>query len=197
VPFDPTARRVWGAAPLAETPALPFQGPSGSSQAHRPDRKPWGLSTLGVERAGPLWGKPEEGHAAAKTRPTTRLSALRPLLAPYGGPPGATLSRADAALVTEDQRAARRDPLGLTRLPAPYRARGRGLAEAGAHPAWEEGGGWPRHPRRRRAPAPSRQSPRRVAPATAGALEPWGGTPAAPLNASSPARVSFRPRLRC
>ena len=40
---------------------------------------------------------------------------------------------ADAALVTADTRAARRNPVCITRLPATDSAGGRGLAEAVAH----------------------------------------------------------------
>jgi hypothetical protein len=62
-------------------------------------------------------------------------------LAKPGGAPGASIYVAEAALVTEDQRAALGDTLFLSRLPATYSACGRLIAEAGAHNTWEEGGG--------------------------------------------------------
>jgi hypothetical protein len=42
---------------------------------------PQGLSPLCVDRAVPMRGKPEDGHASDKTRNTTLLSAIAPLLA--------------------------------------------------------------------------------------------------------------------
>lgn len=78
-PCDTTSRRVWGDSQFAETQALPLPVPSGSSKAKRPARKQCVRSTLGVARAGPLWGKPDEGHASDKTRKTTRLSAIAQL----------------------------------------------------------------------------------------------------------------------
>jgi hypothetical protein len=77
----PTSRRVWGDAPWAETPARPVQRPSGSSKAKRPALQPCVLSILGVDRAGPMWGQPEEGHAADKPRQTTLGSESAPLRA--------------------------------------------------------------------------------------------------------------------
>jgi len=88
-----------------------------------------------------MWGKPEEGNASDKTLNATLLSEIAPLLAHYGVQPGASISIADAAWVTEDNLAALRDTLCVTRLPAPYSACGRVIAEAVAHNAWEEVGG--------------------------------------------------------
>jgi hypothetical protein len=76
------------------------------------------LSTLCVDRAGPMWGKPEDGNASDKPLNTPRLSAIAQLLARYGVQPGAYISIAAAALVTEDHLAALRDTLFITRLPA-------------------------------------------------------------------------------
>ena len=45
------------------------------------------LSTLCVDRAGPIWGKPEDGNASDKTLNTTLLSEIAELLADYGVPP--------------------------------------------------------------------------------------------------------------
>jgi transposase len=87
-----------------------------------------------------MWGKPEDGNASDKTLKTTLLSEIAQLLAHYGVQPGAYISIADAALVTEDNLAALRDTLFITRLPATYSACGRVIAEAVAHNAWEEVG---------------------------------------------------------
>jgi hypothetical protein len=96
-------------------------------------------STLCVDRAVPRWGKPEDGHASAKTVNHPRLSNLAPFLGQPGGAPGASLAGAAAALVTADTLAALGAPLCSTRLPAPYNACGRRIAAAGARNTWEEG----------------------------------------------------------
>jgi len=141
VHFDTTSRNVWGAYQYAETQDLPLQVTYGSSQEKQPDLKPCVLSTLCVDRAGPIWGKPEDGHALDKTLKTPLLSEIAQLLAPYGVHPGAYSYMAEAALGTEDRRAALRATLCSTRLPATYRACGRGMAEAVARNAWEVVGG--------------------------------------------------------
>src|SRR5215467_7077104 len=88
VHFDTTSRRVWGAYQFAETQDLPFQVTYGYSKDKRPDLKQCVLSTLCVDRAVPIWGKPEDGHAADKTLNTNLLSELARLLADYGVQPG-------------------------------------------------------------------------------------------------------------
>lgn len=90
-----------------------------------------------MDRAGPIWGKPEDGHAADNTLHTTLLSAIAQLLARHGVPPGAYISMADAALVTEDNLAALGDTFFITRLPATSSACERVSAEAVAHNRWE------------------------------------------------------------
>jgi transposase len=140
VHFDTTSRSVWGDYQFAETQDLPFQGTYGYSKDKRPDLKQFVLSTLCVDRAVPIWGKPEDGNASDKTLHATLLSEIAQLLAQYGGQPGAYIYIADAALVTADNLAALRDTLFITRLPATYSACGRVIAEAVAHNAWEEVG---------------------------------------------------------
>src|SRR5262249_25456121 len=140
VHFDTTSRSVWGEYQLAETQDLPLQITYGYSKEKRPDLKQFVLSTLCVDRAVPIWGKPEDGHASDKTLNATLLSEIAQLLAQYGVQPGASISIADAALVTEDNLAALRDTLFITRLPATYSECGRVIAEAVAHNAWEEVG---------------------------------------------------------
>src|SRR5215510_549712 len=141
VHFETTSRRVWGDAQVAEPQDLPLQGTYGSSKDKRPDLKPFVLSTLCVARAVPIWGTPEDGKASDKTLKTPLLSESAALLAQYGGQPGASISMAEAALVTADKLAARGDPWFIPRLPAPYRACGRVIAEAVARNDWEVGGG--------------------------------------------------------
>src|SRR5262245_58165535 len=140
VHFDTTSRSVWGNYQFAETQDLPFQVTYGYSKDKRPDLKQFVLSTLCVDRAVPIWGKPEDGNASDKTLNATLLSEIAQLLAQYGVQPGAYIYIADAALVTEDNLAALRDTLFITRLPATYSACGRVIAEAVAHNAWEEVG---------------------------------------------------------
>jgi transposase len=140
VHFDTTSRSVWGDYQFAETQALPFQVTYGYSKDKRPDLKQFVLSTLCVDRAVPIWGKPEDGNASDKTLNTTLLSEIAHLLAQYGVQPGAYIYIADAALVTEDNLAALRDTLFITRLPATYSECGRVIADAVALNHWEEVG---------------------------------------------------------
>jgi transposase len=137
VHFDTTSRSVWGEYQHAETQDLPFQVTYGYSKDKRPDLKQFILSTLCVDRAVPIWGKPEDGNASDKTLNTTLLSEIAQLLAHYGVQPGAYIYIADAALVTEDSLAALRNTLFITRLPATYSECGRVIAEAVARNDWE------------------------------------------------------------
>jgi transposase len=105
-----------------------------------PDLKQFVRSTLCVERAVPIWGKPEDGNASDKTLNMALLSEIAQLLAHYGVQPGAYIYIADAALVTEDNLAALGDTLFITRLPATYRACERVIREAVARNRWEEVG---------------------------------------------------------
>jgi transposase len=141
VHFDTTSRSVWGEYQFAETQDLLFQVTYGYSKDKRLDLKQFVLSTLCVDRAVPIWGKPEDGNASDKTLNATLLSEIAQLLAPYGVQWGAYIYIADAALVTEDNLAALGDTLFITRLPATYSACGRVIAEAVAHNHWEEVGG--------------------------------------------------------
>src|ERR687886_2186729 len=140
VHFDTTSRSVWGDYQLAETQALPFQMTYGYSKDKRPDLKQFVLSTLCVDRAVPLWGKPEDGNASDKTVHNTVLSNIATFLATHGVAPGAYIYVADAALVTEDNLTALGDTLFISRLPATYNECGRLIAEAVAHNAWEDVG---------------------------------------------------------
>jgi transposase len=140
VHFATTSRSVWGDYECAASQDMPCRVTYGYSKEKRPDLKQFVLSTRWVDRAVPIWGKPEDGHASDKTRKTTLVSEIAQLLAHYGVQPGAYISIADAALVTEDSLAALRDPLFITRLPATYSACGRVLAEAVARNQWTEVG---------------------------------------------------------
>jgi transposase len=140
VHFDTTSRSVWGDYQFAETQDLPFQVTYGYSKDKRPDLKQFVLSTLCVDRAVPIWGKPEDGNASDKSLNTTLLAEIAQLLACQGVAPGAYIYIADAALVTEDNLAALGDTLFITRLPATYSECGRVMAEAVARNQWEEVG---------------------------------------------------------
>ena len=94
---------------------MPFRVTYGSRTQKRPDLKQFVLSMLCVDRAVPLWGQPEDGHASDQTLNTTLLSETAQILGRQGVQPGASISSADAALVTEDHRAALRDTLCITR----------------------------------------------------------------------------------
>src|ERR671935_2495510 len=140
VHFDTPSCSVWGDYEFAETQDVPFSITYGYSKDKRPDLKQFVLSMLCVDRAVPIWGKPEDGNASDKTLNTTLLSEIAQLLACHGVAPGAYIYIADAALVTADNLAALRDTLFITRLPATYSECGRVIAEAVAHNHWEEVG---------------------------------------------------------
>jgi transposase len=140
VHFDTTSRSVWGEYEFAEEQDVPFRVTYGYSKEKRPDLKQFVLSTLCVDRAVPIWGKPEDGNASDKTLNTTLLSEIAQLLGRYGVQPGAYIYIADAALVTEDNLAALENTWFITRLPATYSECGRVMAEAVARNHWEEVG---------------------------------------------------------
>jgi transposase len=143
VHFDTTSITVYGEYRPPEEAGeseVPFQITYGYSKDKRPDLKQFVLSTLCVDRAVPLWGKPEDGNASDKTVNNTLLSNIATFLAQHGVAPGAYIYVADAALVTEDNLAALGDTLFITRLPATYNECGRLIAEAVAHHTWEDVG---------------------------------------------------------
>jgi len=144
VHFDTTSITVYGDYLLPEEatePEVPFRITYGYSKDKRPDLKQFVLATLCVDRAVPLWGKPEDGNASDKTVNNTVLSNIATFLATHGVAPGAYIYVADAALVPEDNLAALGDTLFITRLPATYNECGRLIAEAVAHNTWEAVGG--------------------------------------------------------
>jgi hypothetical protein len=124
-----------------EASEVPVRITDGDSQAKRPDRKPFVCSTRCVDRAVPRWGKPEEGKAADTTVQNTVRSGIATFLAIPGVAPGASISVADAALVTADNLAALGDTRCITRFPATYHECRRLSAEAVAHNTWAEVGG--------------------------------------------------------
>lgn len=146
VHFDTTSISVYGdylppeGQPGQQEQAVPFTITHGYSKDKRPDLKQFVFSTLCVDRAVPLWGKPEDGNASDKTVNNTVLSDIATFLAKHGVAPGAYIYVADAALVTEDNLAALGDTLFISRLPATYNECGRLMTEAVAHNTWEDVG---------------------------------------------------------
>jgi transposase len=143
VHVDTTSLTVYGEYPPPEEAAeqeVPFRITYGYSKDKRPDLKQFVFSTLCVDRAVPLWGKPEDGNASEKTVNNTLLSNIATFLAQHGVAPGAYIYVADAALVTEDNLATLGDTLFITRLPATYNECGRLITEAAAHNTWDEVG---------------------------------------------------------
>ncbi len=146
VHFDTTSISVYGdylppeGQPGQQEQAVPFTITHGYSKDKRPDLKQFVFSTLCVDRAVPLWGKPEDGNASDKTVNNTVLSNIATFLAKHGVAPGAYIYVADAALVTEDNLAALGDTLFISRLPATYNECGRLITEAVAHNTWEDVG---------------------------------------------------------
>jgi transposase/DNA-binding MarR family transcriptional regulator len=146
VHFDTTSISVYGeylppeGPPDQPEPAVPLTITHGYSKDKRPDLKQFVFSTLCVDRAVPLWGKPEDGNASDKTVNNTLLSTIATFLRQHGVAPGAYIYVADAALVTEDNLAALGDTRFITRLPATYSECGRVIAEAVARNQWEDVG---------------------------------------------------------
>lgn len=140
VHFDTTSMTVYGDYAFPEEQQVPFTITYGYSKDKRPDLKQFVFATLCVDRAVPIWGKPEDGNASDKTVNNTLLSNIATFLGKHGVAPGAYIYVADAALVTEDNLAALGDTLFITRLPATYNECGRLIAEAVAHNTWEEVG---------------------------------------------------------
>src|SRR5262247_233120 len=144
VHFDTTSISVYGEYLPPEgqpdQPAVPFTITHGYSKDKRPDLKQFIFSTLCVDRAVPLWGKPEDGNASDKTINNTLLSTIATFLGQHGVAPGAYIYVADAALVTEDNLAALGDTLFISRLPATYNECGRLITQAVAHNTWEDVG---------------------------------------------------------
>src|SRR3989475_11315110 len=146
VHFDTTSISVYGAylppegSPDQQAPAVPCTMTHGYSKDKRPDLKQFVFATLCVDRAVPIWGKPEDGNASDKTVNNTLLSTIATFLAQHGVAPGAYIYVADAALVTEDNLAALGDTLFISRLPATYNECGRLMTEAVAHNTWEDVG---------------------------------------------------------
>lgn len=141
VHFDTTSIMVSGDYLLPEEAKEsegPFRITYGYSKDKRPDLKQFVFSTLCVDRAVPLWGKPHDGNASDKTVNNTLLSDIATFLAQHGVAPGAYIYVADAALVTEENLTALGDTLFITRLPATYNECGRLIAEAVAHNTWTE-----------------------------------------------------------
>jgi transposase len=140
VHFDTTSRSVWGDYDFAEAQDLPFRMTYGYSKDQRPDLKQFVLSTLGVDRAVPIWGKLEDGNASDKALNAPLLSEVAHLLALHGVAPGAYIYIADAALVTEANLKALDNTMFITRLPATYSACERVIADAVAQDQWAEVG---------------------------------------------------------
>ena len=119
----------------------PSQGTYGSSKDKRPDLKQCILSTLCVDRAVPVWGQCDDGNASDKVLDTLfSVSTDRPALGTWVQP-DAYLSIADAALVTDANRAARGDTLCITRWPATLHAYAAATCGGGGPQPLGRGGG--------------------------------------------------------
>lgn len=143
VHFDTTSMTVYGDYGLPEETTeqqVPFTNTYGHSKDKRPDLKQLVFATLCVDRAVPIWGKPEDGNASDKTVNHPLRSDIATFLAKHEVAPGAYIYVADAALVTEENLATRGDTLFITRLPATYNECRRLITEAVVHNTWEEVG---------------------------------------------------------
>src|SRR5262245_35649457 len=141
--FETTSMTVYGDYGLPEATAerqVPLTVTYGYSTDKRPALKPFVFAMLCVDRAVPIWGKPEDGNASDKTVHHTLLSDSAAILAKHEVAPGAYLYVADAALVTEGNLAPLGDILFITRLPATYNECERLITEAVVHNTGEEVG---------------------------------------------------------
>jgi transposase len=139
VHFDTTSRNVYGAYQRDDREA-PFTLTYGYSKDKRPDLKQFILSTLCVDRAVPIWGKPEDGNASDKSINTTILSEISQIMGRYGVAPGAYIYIADSAMVTETNLESLGETLFISRLPATYGECERIIAEAVSAESWQEVG---------------------------------------------------------
>jgi len=89
VHFDTTSMTVYGDYVFPEAQEGPFTITHGYSKDKRPDLKQFVFATLCVDRAVPIWGKPEDGNASDKTVNNTLLSTIATFLAKHGVAPGA------------------------------------------------------------------------------------------------------------
>jgi transposase len=83
VHFDTTSVTVYGdylPPEESEEQKVPFRITYGYSKDKRPDLKQFVFATLCVDRAVPLWGKPEDGNASDKTVNHTLLSDIATFL---------------------------------------------------------------------------------------------------------------------
>jgi transposase len=155
VHFDTTSRSVHGEYRLDDHRDPPFQLTHGYSKDKRPDLKQFVLSTLCVDRAVPIWGKPEDGNASDKALNTTVLSEISHLMGRYGVAPGAYIYIADSAMVTETNLDTLGETLFIRRLPGTYSECERAIAEAVSADSWEEVGVLAQTPPTKHRPATS------------------------------------------
>ena len=158
--FETTSPNVYGDYRADDERHAPFTLTSGYSQDKRPDLKQFVLSTLCVDRAVPIWSRHEDGNASDKTINTTVLTEISQIMARYGVAPGAYVSIADSAMVSETNLNALGETVFLSRLPATYNACDRLSQQAVAAQSWHEVGGWRRPSRRKTVRPPSTGSGR-------------------------------------
>ncbi len=157
VHFDTTSRSVYGEYRVDAHRDPPFQLTHGYSKDKRPDLKQFILSTLCVDRAVPIWGKPEDGNASDKALNTAVLSEISHLMGRYGVAPGAYIYIADSAMVTETNLDTLGETLFISRLPATYSECERAIADAVSADSWEEVGVLAHTPPTKHRPASSYQ----------------------------------------
>lgn len=140
VHFDTTSKNVYGDYRLDDDRQGPFKITYGDSKDKRPDLKQFVLSTLCVEGAVPIWGRPEDGNASDKTINTTVLTEISQIMARYGVAPGAYVYIADSAMVSEANVNALGKTLFISRLPATYNECDRLIQQAVTAQSWQEVG---------------------------------------------------------
>lgn len=140
VHFDTTSKSVYGDYRIDDARDVPFTLTYGHSKDKRPDLKQFVLSTLCVDRAVPIWGKPEDGNASDKSINTTILSEISQIMGRYGVAPGAYIYIADSAMVTETNLASLGETLFISRLPATYSECARVIEAAVSAESWQEVG---------------------------------------------------------
>jgi transposase len=111
----------------------------GYSKDYRPDLKQFLVSMLCVERSVPIFGAFADGNASDKSLNNEMLTAMSIHMATFGLEPGALISMADSALMTEENlKTLGADMLVISRLPANYNECQRVIQEAVKKKGWED-----------------------------------------------------------
>jgi len=135
--FDTTSMSVWGDyARNDDVGPEEISITHGYSKDLRPDLKQFLVQMLCCQRNIPVLEGCEDGNKSDKTINNAVLTNLSKSMARHGLAPGAFVYIADAAMVTQENLAALRYNLFITRLPFTYREAERVVSDAVKEGAW-------------------------------------------------------------